>query len=99
MRRKFPWESKYRVEIALIHEIAAEARAIAVGEKHIVRQYHRRPRLAVTLQTAINMLEEIDLLVARREGEIVPRGTLAAFFRTKRRIKDYLQSTSRIPLI
>ena len=71
------------VEVAFLHEVAADGLAVAVGEEDVVRQDDGGARLAVRLEAAVDVLEEVELLVARRVGEVVARGALAALFRAE----------------
>lgn len=77
------------VQVAFLHEVAADRLAIAVREQHIVGQDDGGARLAVGLEAAIDVLEEVELLVARRVGEIVARRALAALLRAERRIRQH----------
>ena len=77
------------MQIALIHQVDTNPFAVTVGKKHIVRQHYGSTRLAVSLQAAVDMLQEVQLLVARGIGKVVARCTLAAFFRTEGRIGQH----------
>ena len=76
------------VEVAFFHEVAADGLAVAVSEEHVVRQDDGGARLAVRLEAAVDVLEEVQLLVARHVGEVVAGGALAAFFRAEGRIRE-----------
>ena len=77
------------VQVALLHEVAADGLTVAIGEKDIVGQDDGGARLAVMLEAAVDVLEEVELLVARRVGEVVARRALAALLRAERRIRQY----------
>lgn len=77
------------VQITLVHQVAADFLPVAVGKKHIVRQHHCGPGLTVGLQTALDVLEEVQLLVAGGESEVIPGGTLAALLGTEGRIGEH----------
>ena len=66
------------MQIALVHQVTANLLAVAVGKEHIVRQHHGGTSLVVGFQAAVDVLEEVQLLVAGGEGEVVPGGALAA---------------------
>lgn len=57
------------MQIALIHQVDTNPFAVTVGKKHIVRQHYGSARLAVSLQATIDMLQEVQLLVARGIGK------------------------------
>lgn len=61
------------VQVALLHEVAADGLTVAVGEQDVVGQDDGGARFAVCLKAAVDVLEEVELLVARRVGEVVAR--------------------------
>ena len=72
------------MQITLVHQVAADFLAVSVSKQHIVRQYHSGPGLAIGLQTAVDVLEKVQLLVAGGESEVISGGTLAALLGTER---------------
>ena len=77
------------VQVALLHEVAADGLTVAVGEQDVVGQDDGGARFAVCLKAAVDVLKEVELLVARRVGEVVARRTLAALLRAERRIRQH----------
>ena len=77
------------MQVALLHEVAADGLTVAVGEQDVVGQDDGGVRFAVCLKAAVDVLEEVELLVARRVGEVVARRTLAALLRAERRIRQH----------
>ena len=77
------------VQVALLHEVAADGLTVAVGEQDVVGQDDGGARFAVCLEAAVDVLKEVELLVARRVGEVVARRTLAALLRAERRIRQH----------
>ena len=59
------------MQIAFIHQVAANFFSITIGKEHIVRQHYSGPGFAVGLQAAVDMLEEVQLFVAG--GELIRR--------------------------
>ena len=82
-------QAQNSVQIALIHQVDTNLFAVTVGKQHIVRQHYGSARLAVSLQAAVDMLQEVQLLVARGIGEVVTRCALTAFFRAEGRIGQH----------
>ena len=74
------------VQITLVHQVAADLLTVTIGKEHIIRQHHSSPCLTICLQAAVNVLEEVQLLVTGREGEVIPGGALAALLGAERRI-------------
>ena len=88
------------MQITLVHQVAADFLAVSVSKQHIVRQYHSGPGLAIGLQTAVDVLEKVQLLVAGGESKVVPAGDLAALLSTEGRIcKDQIEVTKNFSLI
>lgn len=87
-------QAQDRVEVAFLHEVAADGGAVALGEEHIVRQDDGGAGLSVRFEAAVDVLEEIQLLVARLIREVIARRALAALLRadTKSLWKIYLYS-------
>ena len=79
-------QTENSVQITLIHQVATDLLAVAVGKKHIVQQYYGGPSLIVGFQAAVDVLEEVQLLVAGGESEVIPGGTLAALLGAEGRI-------------
>ena len=77
------------VQVALLHEVAADGLTVAVGEQDVVGQDNGGTRFAVCLKAAVDVLEEVELLVARRVGKVVARRALAALLRAERRIRQH----------
>ena len=82
-------QTQNSVQIALIHQIDTNLFAVTVGKKHIVRQHYSSARLAVSLQATVDMLQKVQLLIARGIGKVVTRCTLTALFRTEGRIGQH----------
>lgn len=76
------------VEVALVHEVAADLFSVAVGEEDIVRENDGGAGFPVGFQAPVDVLEEIQLFVAGLVGEVVPGGPFAAFFCAERRIGE-----------
>ena len=64
----------------------AAALAIAISKKNIIRQDYCGTCFAVCFQTPVNMLKEVQLLIACRESKVITCCTLSAFFSTERRV-------------
>ena len=77
------------MEIALVHQVPADAGTVAVRKKHVVGKDNGSPRLSVFFQTAVDVLKEVELLVAGGEGEVIPCGSLPAFFRPEGGIRQH----------
>ena len=73
-------ETEHRVKIALVHEVGADFLAVAVGKEDVVRQNHSGAGSSAGVQAPVDVLEEIQLLVAGGEREVVAGGAFAAFF-------------------
>ena len=77
------------MKIAFIHQITTDFLSVTISKKHVIRQNYRRSGLTVCFQTAVNVLEEIQLLVAGQEGQIITAGPLTAPLGAKGRIGQY----------
>lgn len=77
-------QSQDCMEVAFVHEVDANPLAVAVSKKDVIRQDDNRS--AAGLETAIKVLDKVQLLVARRKGEVVACSTFAAFLSSKWRI-------------
>ena len=73
-------------EIALVHEVRADLLADALLEEHVVGEHDGRA--AAGLQAAVDVLEEDELLVARRVGDVVARRAAAALLRAEGRVRE-----------
>ena len=62
-------QAQQGVDVRLLEQFAPDGFARAAFEEHVVRQHHRRA--AVLLEDGEDVLEEIELLVARARPEIV----------------------------
>ena len=62
-------QAQQRVHVRLLEQFAPDGFARAAFKQHVVRQHHRRA--AVLLEDGEDVLEEIELLVARARPEIV----------------------------
>ena len=82
--KNFRRQSQNRVQVAFVHEVDANPFAVAVSKKNVVGQDDCGA--SAGLETAIKMLQEIQWLIDRREGEIVAGSAFAAFLRAKRRV-------------
>ena len=74
------------MQVALVHEVHAYALAVAVSKQHVIWQHHGGTRFAVCLQASVDVLQEVQLLVAGRKREIVSGCALAALFRAEWRV-------------
>ena len=72
------------MQITLVHQVAADFLAVAVSKEHIVRHHHRR--FSGGFQKGVDVLKEVQLLVAGGEGEVISGGALAALLGAERRI-------------
>lgn len=62
-------QAEQRVNVGLLEQLATDGFPGAAFEEHVVRQHHRRA--AVLLEDGEDMLEEVELLVARARPEVV----------------------------
>ncbi len=62
-------QAQERVHVRLLEQFAPDGFARAAFKQHVVRQHHRRA--AMLLEDGEDVLEEIELLVARARPEIV----------------------------
>ena len=62
-------QAQQRMHVRLLEQFAPDGFARAAFKQHVVRQHHRRA--AVLLEDGENVLEKIELLVARARPEIV----------------------------
>ena len=76
------------MEVALLHQVAADTLTIAVSKQDIVRQNDSRTSAAVLVQAAVDMLEEVQLLIAGGESKVITGSTFAALLGTKRRVGE-----------
>ena len=72
------------MQVAFIHEVDANTLAVAISKKDIIGQDDSRS--AAGLETAIKMLKEVPLFIARRKGKVVAGSPFAAFLRTEWRV-------------
>ena len=72
------------VQVALVHQVAADLLADIAFEQHVVGQHHGGATTG--LQAAIDVLQEAELLVAGGIGEIIAGGQAAAFLGAEGRI-------------
>ena len=77
------------MEVAFVHEVGADFLPVAVGEQDVVREDDRRAGASAGVQAPVDVLEEVELLVAGGEGEVVAGGALAALLRAERRIGQH----------
>ena len=77
------------MQIAFVHQVGANPRAVAVDEQHVIRQHHGGACLTVRFQAAVDVLQKIQLLVGGGKGEIVAGGALAAFLGAEGRIGQH----------
>ena len=62
-------QAQQRMHVGLLQQLAADGLPRAALEQHVVRQHHRRP--PVLLQDREDVLQKVELLVARARPEIV----------------------------
>ena len=74
------------MQVALLHQVAADALTIAVGKQNVVWQNNCRTSAAVLIQATVDVLQEVELLVASRESEVITGSTLATLLGAKGRI-------------
>ena len=79
-------QAQERVDIGLLEQLAADCFTGAAFEEHVVRQHHRRP--AMLLQDREDVLEEVELFVARAGPEIVAVDDERFFGRLARFVDD-----------
>lgn len=72
------------VQVAFVHQVAADLRADVAFKQHIVRHHHGGAPAGG--QSAVDMLQKAELFVAGRKGEIGAAWQAAAFFGAERRI-------------
>ena len=79
-------QTKNGMQVALLHQVAADTLTITVSEQDIVRQNNRRTSLARLIQTAVDVLQEIQLLIAGGKSKVITGSTFSAFLGAERRI-------------
>ena len=63
-------KTENRMQITLIHQVNTDALTVTVSEEDIIRQHHSSTCFAVGLQAAVDMLQEVQLLIACRECKV-----------------------------
>lgn len=79
-------QTKNGMQVALLHQVAADTLTITVSEQDIVRQNNCRTSLARLIQTAVDVLQEIQLLIAGGECEVITGSPFTALLGSKGRI-------------
>jgi hypothetical protein len=74
------------VQVALVHQVAADVGADVAFEQHVVGQHHGGT--AAGFQAAVDVLQEGELLVAGGVGEVVPAGQAAALLGAEGRVGE-----------
>ena len=59
------------MQITFLHQVTADALTVTIGKKDIVRQDTRSPSLTRLIHAAVNVLQEIQLLIAGGECEVI----------------------------
>ncbi|RMR25994.1 hypothetical protein ALP90_05675 [Pseudomonas amygdali pv. ulmi] len=80
------WQSQDGVQVALVHQVAANIGADAGFEQYVVRQYHSSS--AARFQASVNMLKEGQLLVAGLVSQVITGRATAAFGCAERRVGE-----------
>jgi hypothetical protein len=70
------------VQIAFIHQVAANIGADVGFEQHVIRQHHGST--ATRLQAPVDMLQKAELFVVGGISKVIAAGQTAAFFGAKR---------------
>src|SRR5206468_2264224 len=80
------WQSQYGVNVTICGE-QVEDRARLIGKETVIWYYHSRssPRL----ENGQNVLEEIELLIGGRDGEVVPARRLIRSFCSEGRVGQH----------
>ena len=74
------------MQITFLHQVTADALTVTIGKKDIVRQDNRRTSLTRLIQAAVNVLQEIQLLIAGGECEVIAGSPFTALLGSKGRI-------------
>lgn len=74
-------QSQDRMQIALLHQIAADIHPRVIFKEHIVWHHHRTA--ATRLQASVTVLQEAKLFITGDKGEIIPGGCASPFLGAK----------------
>ena len=80
-------QSQDRMQVALVHQVSTDLGADAFFKQNVVRQNDGSS--ATGFESAINVLQESQLLVACHEGKVIASRTTATAFGAKRRIGQH----------
>ena len=77
-------QAQYGVQVALVHQVAANVGAYIALKQHVVGQHHSGA--ATRGQVAINVLQKTELLVGGGVGKVSACRQATTFFGAKGRI-------------
>ena len=87
-------QAQHCMQVALVHKLGTDALAVAIGKQHVVRQDNSGP--SAGLQTAVNMLQEIELLVAGGKGKVITGSPFPALLGAEWRIGQHKVIASHV---
>lgn len=79
-------QAKNGMQVALLHQVAADALTIAVSKQNVVWQNNCRTSAAVLIQATVDVLQEVQLFVAGGESKVVTGSTFSSFLGAEGRI-------------